>query len=138
MLKKLFETIKDKYLTWLTGKPKEEREWIEWYETTVHYKARSVEDMFKNFKHVIRVEPNTFFNRSDPCWFIPCEDALQYFWPQRVLGDNAVWRLERVIPSVNSVTGKIEYTFGFIGEDMVFVATNKHHDAIMIALKWGA
>jgi hypothetical protein len=132
---KLKEYIVDRWLTWRTGKHKAEREWIQWYEENVVYRASTIPNMFMHFKHVIIVSPNKFFNLCEPFAYVPCEDARQYFWPQRELGENAVWRFERVM--WNQWTEEWDIN-GMGDRDKVFVATNNDADAIMIALKYGS
>lgn len=128
----LIERIKDWYLTRKTGKNKAEREWEAWYEINVVYRASTIENMFMNFKHIIEVDPNKFMV-EDPFTWVPCEDAKQYFWPARELGDNAVWRFERVRKDRWDGRWHIDEMGG---SDHVFVATNNERDAIMIALRW--
>jgi hypothetical protein len=130
---KLLDYIKERYLTWKTGKTKDERDWTEWYYSNVHWKSGNITDMFKNFKHVITVDIEKFMNPHEPITWVPCEDAQQYFWPARPIGENCIWRFERVTWNrwenrwyINEITG----------EDKVFVATNSDRDAVMIALKW--
>lgn len=126
--------ITDKYLTWRTGKDKSQRDWEEWYADNVNYRSTRIKDMFSRFKHIIIVDSNKFF-QFDPFAWVPCEDAKQYLWPQRSLGDNAVWRFERVI---NCPATAWQWEINELsGEDKVFVATNNEQDAIMIALKFG-
>lgn len=129
---KLKDYIVDKWLTWRTGKPKAEREWQAWYEENVVYRASTIPNMFQNFKHVIIVDPNKFM-LEDPFAWRPCDDAQQYFWPARELGNNAVWRFERVIWDQ---WDKCWHINGLGDEDKVFVATNSDKDAMMIALKY--
>lgn len=129
---KLKDYIVDRYLSWRTGKSKEQREWEAWYEINVVYRAQTIENMFMNFKHVIIVNPAQFMI-EDPFAWSPCEDAQQYFWPQRELGNNAVWRFERVRLDRWDNRWHIDEMGG---EDKVFVATNNDRDAIMIALKY--
>ena len=129
---KLKDYIVDKWLTWRTGKPKAEREWQAWYEENVLYRARTIPNMFQNFKHIIEVDHSKFM-LEDPFAWRPCEDAQQYFWPARELGNNAVWRFERVIWDQWDKCWHIN-TLG--DEDKVFVATNSDKDAMMIALKY--
>jgi hypothetical protein len=131
---KLLDYIKEEYLTWKTGKTKEERDWEEWYYSTVHWNARNITDMFKNFKHVISVDIEKFMNLHEPITWVPCEDAMQYFWPARPIGENCIWRYERVYWNSWDNRWVIDE---FVGEDKVFVATNSDRDAVMIALKWG-
>lgn len=128
----MIEWIKDKWLTWRTGKDKAQREWEAWYEHNVVYRANTIENMFMNFKHIVIVNPRKFMI-EDPFAWVPCEDARQYFWPQRELGNNAVWRFERVRKDQWDNRWHIDEMGG---EDKVFVATNNERDAIMIALRW--
>lgn len=128
------EYIVDKWLTWRTGNDKATRDWEAWYKTNVNYRANRINDMFKNFKHIIIVDTDKFVDHSEPFTWVPNKDAKQYFWPQRPLGENAVWRFERVTkaPSTNN-----EWVLNDIGgEDHIFVATNNDKDAIIIALKY--
>lgn len=129
---KLKDWAVDKYLTWRTGKDKSMREWEAWYESTVVYRARTIENMFMNFEHIIPVDPDKFF-QFDPFAYVPCEDAKQYFHPQRELGNNAVWRFERVRKDRWDNRWHLDE---MVGEDRVFVATNNEQDAIIIALRW--
>lgn len=127
------EWIVDKWLTWRTGKSKAEREWEAWYEVNVVYRARTIPDMFRHFKHVIPVSHKKFLDYNGPFAWVPVDDAMQYFWPQRALGNNAVWRFERVIWDKYDQGWHIN---GLGDEDKVFVATNNDQDAIMITLKY--
>jgi hypothetical protein len=129
----LLGRIKDWYLTRKTGKTKAEREWEAWYEQNVNYRATRIKDMFKNFEHIIVVDSNKFF-QFDPFVWVPTEEAKQYFWPDRPLGENAVWRFERVMKTPSTAW---EWEINELGgADTVFVATNNGKDAIMIALKY--
>ena len=129
---KFWDKIKDRWITWRTGKSKEQRDWEAWYEANVDYRAGNITTMFRNFKHVIEVDWQKFITDGGMTW-VPVKDAQQYFWPQRELGENCVWRIERVFWdrwhkcwSLNDIGG----------EDKVFVATNSDKDAIMISLKY--
>ena len=93
----MIEWIKDKWLTWRTGKDRATREWEAWYEANVVYRASNIPNMFMHFKYVIVVNPNKFFDLCEPFDYVPCDEARQYFWPARDLGNNAVWRFERVM-----------------------------------------
>jgi len=125
--------VVDRWLTWRTGKDQQQREWEAWYEANVDYRAGNIPTMFCNFKHVIEVDFDKFITDGGMgCW-VPVENARQYFWPQRKLGENCVWRIEQVFWdqwhkcwSLNSIAG----------DDRIFVATNSERDAIMIALKY--
>ena len=129
---KLLEQIKDWYLIRKTGYTKAEREYRAWYEQTVCLRATRIKDMFKNFKHVVVVDPEKFFNLDEPFGWVVCDDATQYFWPAKQLGETAVWRFERVI---NAPSTAWEWHINEIGgEDKVFVATNNDEDAFMLKL----
>lgn len=125
--------IVDKWLTFWTKKSKSQREWEAWYEENVVYRASSITNMFQHFKHVIIVDSNKFMDLAEPFAWAPCADAQQYFWPQRPLGNNAIWRFERVIWDKWTNTW---YISGLGDEDKVFVATNNEDDAIMMSLKY--
>ena len=91
-------------------------------------------DMFRNFKHIIMVDVDKFVDYHEPFAWVPNEDARQYFWPNRPLGENAVWRFERVI---NCPATANQWEINELGgEDKIFVATNNERDALMIALKY--
>jgi hypothetical protein len=131
---KLKEYIVDRWLTWRTGKTKEERNWHDWYDANVNYGATRIKDMFRNFKHIIIVDTHKFMDPAEPFAWVPCADARQYFWPARPLGENCVWRFERVM---NAPSTAWEWHINELGgEDKVFVATNSDTDAMMIALKY--
>lgn len=130
---KLIERIVDWYLTWRTGNTKSEREWLDWYDQNVNYRASNITDMFKNFKHVIEVDTSKFTNPNEPMAWVPCKDAQQYFWPKRELGNNAVWRFERVMWDKWDNRWHVNCLGG---EDKIFVATNNDKDATMITLKY--
>ena len=125
--------IVDKWLTWRTGKSKDQRDWEAWYEVNVVYCASTIENMFMNFKHVIAVDSHKFLDWAEPFAWVPVNDACQYFWPHRELGNNAVWRFERVRKDQWDNRWHLDELGG---EDQVFVATNNDMDAIMIALKY--
>ena len=129
---KIIDNIKDRWLTYRTGKSKSQREWEAWYNENVNWRANDIADMFKNFKHVIEVDPNKFLWDGGLAW-VPHPKAKQYFWPERELGNNCVWRFERVGWDKWDQRWPINEIGG---GDRVFVATNNKEDAIMIALQW--
>ena len=86
-----------------------------------------------HFEYVMEVNWKSFFDYAEPFAWVPTEDAKQYFYPARELGDNAVWRIERVIWDK---WGQRWYINELGGEDKVFVATNNSKDAMMMALKY--
>ena len=116
---------------WRTGKDKEQREWEAWYEVNVVYRAQTIENMFMNFKHIIPVDGHKFLDWAEPFAWVPVDDAMQYFWPYRELGNNAVWRFERVRLDHWDQRWHLDEMGG---EDKVFVATNNDEDAVMISL----
>jgi hypothetical protein len=128
----IIDKLKDKYLTWKTGKDKATREWEAWYEVNVIYRANTIDNMFMHFEHVIEVDSKKFF-QFDPFTWVPCEDAQQYLWPARPLGENCVWRFERVY--WNGWENKWHIN-EMGGSDKVFVATNNSADATMLALRY--
>lgn len=130
---KIWEDIKDRYLTWRTGFTKSEREYHAWYYSNVNRCANTIQQMFGNFQYIIDVDPDRFLDFSDPFGYYPVESAKQYFWPQRSLGNNCFWTIERVMRDPWTSDWHLN-SLG--GEDHVFVATNSESDAIMIALKW--
>lgn len=130
---KLISYLFDKYLTWRTGKTKEQRDWELWYEHNVNYRANTIKDMFKNFKHVIVVNPDKFMDPNEPMAWVPNKEARQYFWPQRPVETTCVWRFERVIRDSWNTGWEIN---GIGGYDKVFVATNSDEDAVIITLRW--
>lgn len=132
---KLKDILIDKYLTWRTGKNKAQREWEEWYEVNVVYRASTIDNMFMHFKHVIEVDIKKFMDPHEPFAWVPNSDAKQYFWPQRALGNNAVWRFERLYWN----QWEQRWYINDMGDtEKVFVATNNERDAIMIALKYSS
>ncbi len=130
---RLKEYITDKWLTWRTGKDRDQREWEAWYEQNVVYRASTIPNMFMHFKHIIVVDADKFFDVCEPFAYVPNADARQYFWPQRPVTNTCVWRFERVIWDQWEQCWHVN---GMGDRDKVFVATNNEKDAIMIALKY--
>jgi hypothetical protein len=128
----MWENLKDRWITWRTGKTKSQRDYEAWYNSTVNVRAKSVEEMFANFKYVFRVNPNKFL-----IWHFsvePRDDLRQYQYPQRALGDSLLWTVQRGDPNF--------WDNGFVitdptEEDLVYLATNNSEDALMLALKYG-
>ena len=129
----LKEYIIDRWLTWRTGNDKETREWQAWYDENIDYRAGNIPTMFRNFKHVIEVDVEKFTDPCEPFSWVPNKDARQYFWPARPLGENCVWRFERVVWNQWHQCWDIN---GIGDCDKIFVATNSDKDAIMISLKY--
>jgi hypothetical protein len=129
----VIDWIVDKYLTWRTGKDQKQRTWETWYAANVNLRAGYINSMFENFKHIIVVDCEKFFDLSEPFGWVPQEDVEQYCYPNRELGDCIVWKFERVIWDQWDQSWHIS-TLG--DEDMVFVATNNDADAMMIALRY--
>ncbi len=130
----VIEYIKDRWLTWRTGKNKQQRIWDAWQKENIVRHATTVENMFMHFKHIIPVGTN-IFDLHEPFGWCPCEDFKQYLYPNRELGNNTVFYFARGFRDpwdkkchINDVRAE---------EDQVFVATNNDRDAIMITLKYG-
>ena len=128
-----WETVKDRYFTWRTGRSKTEREWHAWYKITIVQAAHTVENYFMNFKYIIEVDPNRVWNQYEPFGWVPVEDFKQYEFPQRALGNNAVISWFRGYRDQWDSRFHINEMAGY---DCTFVATNNEQDAIMIALKY--
>lgn len=124
------EWIIDRWLTWRTGKDKIQRDFEEWCITAVNLRASTAEERFANFKYVLRVDPDKFL-----VWHMliePRDDMSEYRYPQRKLGDNMLWCILR---GEENDHGEF-YITDFGDEDRVYVVTNNHEDAIMLALKY--
>jgi hypothetical protein len=130
IFRKIFHWCQDRYLTWRTGLPRAEREWRTWRGQNVNIRANSVEDMFRNFKYVIRVDPDKFF---DPLSWKPNVDAQEFFFPARTIKDCCVWEFARIRQDTRANRTVIDDCFG---EDACFVATNSSMDATIITLRW--
>lgn len=130
---KLLDKIKDRWLTWRTGKTREVRERDEWIRTNINHRADTIKGIFVNFKYVIEVDFWKFCTDGGMGCLVPVSDARQYLWPERPLGENCVWTIERVCWDQWVGEWRINE---IAGEDRVFIATNNKKDAIMIALRW--
>lgn len=127
----IIESIKDKWLTWRTGKDKSQRDYEAWYHSTVNIRASTIEEYFANFKYVFQVNPNKFL-----VWhmFVDTKDDMsEYRYPQRALGDNMIWTIQR--GEVDYWTNQFTIT-DFGDEDRVYIATNNEADATLLALKY--
>ena len=128
----MIEYIKDKYLTWRTGLDKQTRIWLKWEDENIVHRARTIENMFMNFKYVLPVTTQ-IFNHVEPFGWHPTKEFREYMYPNRELGDNTVYYFAR---------GNRDQWDGHFhldeisGGDQVFVATNNSRDAMMIALKY--
>ena len=129
----IWEKIKDRWLTWRTGKNLQERTWEAWYDVNVVWRAPTIENTFMNFKHIIEVDPEKLLEMWHPFGYCAQESFKQYEYPQKALGENAVWIMRRV--SKDQWDGRWHVN-EIGGEDRVFVATNSDEDAVMIALKY--
>ncbi len=129
----LLELIKDKYLTWRTGKNKQLRTWEKWRDETIVFRAGTVENMFMNFKHIIEVDPDKIFDLDEPFGWNTKAEFDQFQYPHRELGNNTVWYWCRC--TKNQWDGKLHFD-EMGGSDYLFVATNNDKDAIIIALKY--
>ena len=128
----MFDYIKDKWLTWRTGLKKSDREFSKWFEETVVQNAPTIENMFMNFKFILPVSTQ-IFDHDEPFGWVPNEEFRQYMYPNRAIGDCAVYYFARGYR--DRWDGKF-YKDDMSGSDQVFVATNNEVDAIMITLRW--
>lgn len=134
-LRFLFLNTKDKIVDWhltrKTGLNKEEREYKAWLEATVNRRAHTIECALSNFKYIIEVDWNRFFNHAEPFGWIPNQKAKEFLWPAKPIGECSVWFMERIVR--DKWSGK--RNVNCLGdEDIVVVATNNEHDAFMIAM----
>lgn len=129
----MIEYIKDRYLTWRTGYDKSTRTWHKWQEENIVLRASTIENMFMHFKHIVPVSIS-IFDLDEPFGWCPCEDFQQYQYPNRELGDNAVFYIARGYR--DEWDGKFHLNDIRAEQDQVFVATNNDVDAVMIALKY--
>lgn len=124
------EWIVDCWLSWRTGKDKQQRAYEAWYNITVNSRAGLVEEVYKNFKYLIQVDDEKFLIHH--MLTEPRDDMSEYRYPQRELGDNMLWTILRG----EQLQGEF-YITDFGNEDRVYIATNNSEDAIMLALKYG-
>jgi hypothetical protein len=128
----MWENLKDRYLTWRTGKPRQVREFQAWADVAVNLRASTAQAMFSNFEYVFTVDYNKFF--FDAGMFLELDPGTKpYMFPQRALGDNLVYANLR---GEEYESGEF-YITDFGNEDRVYVATNNSKDAVMIALLYG-
>jgi hypothetical protein len=125
--------IVDKWLTWRTGLSKQDRAWKQWHDENIVYRADTIENMFMNFKHIIPVTTD-IFNMREPFGWVPSRAFKQYMYPNRELGDNAVYYFARGFR--DQWDGRFHLNDLRHEQDQVFVATNNDRDALMIALKY--
>jgi hypothetical protein len=130
---KLFENIKERIITLYTGKDKVRRDWEKWSNENIVHRANTLQNYYINFKHIIEVDPQKFWDFDEPFGWCVVEDFMQYEFPQRQLGDNAVGNWFRGY--WDQWDGRFHIT-DLSGTDRVFVATNNDEDAVMIALKY--
>lgn len=129
----LINWIIDRYLTWRTGFNKEERAWHQWCDQNIVARATTIENMFMNFQYIIPVS-TSIFDAHEPFGWCPCEDFKQYLYPNRELGDNAVYYFARGYR--DPWDGQFHFNELRCDPDQVFVATNNLSDAVAITLRW--
>ena len=125
----MIEYIKDKWLTWRTGLDKQTQTWLKWEDENIVHRAGTIENMFMNFKYILPVT-TMIFDHSEPFGWMPSKDFRQYMYPNRALGDNAVYYFAR------GYRDEWDFHFNEFTGDQVFVATNNEVDAMMITLKY--
>lgn len=133
MIRAMFEYLQDRYLTWHTGMPREDREFREWADRTVVQNATTIENMFQNFRHIVPVSTR-IFDLDEPFGWTPCEEFREFLYPQRPLGSNAVYYFARGYR--DAWDGRFHISDLGAEQDQVFVATNSDRDAVIIALRW--
>lgn len=129
----MIERLKERWLTWRTGKDKITRDWEKWRDENIVYAANDVQNYYMHFKHIIEVDPRKFWNHNEPFGWVPVTDFRQYEYPAKPLGDNAVGNWFR---GYWDQWDRRFHICEMSGTDYVFVATNNDEDAIMIALKY--
>lgn len=133
-MKNLIEKIKDKWLTWRTGRDNEGRAFKAWKEKNIAVNARDVTNYFQGYRYVIAVDFNKVCTKFEPMWgMVESEEFLSYMYPHRPLGQNCSFGYFR------GDWDKWDHRFHINdigGIDQMFIATNSGEDAIMIALTW--
>jgi len=129
----MIEFIVDRWLTWRTGLNKQDRQFSKWFEETVVKNASTIENMFMNFKFIIPVSTQ-IFDHNEPFGWVSNKDFQQYLYPNRAIGDCAVYYFARGYR--DRWDGRFHINDISCDQDQVFVATNNEVDAIMIALRW--
>ena len=129
----IVEYIVDKYLTWRTGNDKQTRTWLKWEEENIVRRASTIENRFMHFKYILPVTTQ-IFNHAEPFGWYPNKEFREYMYPNRELGNNAVYYFARGYR--DQWDGKFHLHDLRAEQDQVFVATNNERDAIMIALKY--
>jgi hypothetical protein len=129
----MIEYIKDKYLTWRTGSDKLTRDYRKWYDETVVHRAGTIENMFINFKYILPVSTDIFYD-TELFACLPTDDFCQYMYPARDLSDCAVYYFARGYR--DQWDGKFHLNDLRHDQDQLFVATNNEVDAMMITLKY--
>ena len=133
MIRGIIESLQDRYLTWRTGRSREEREFREWVDRNVVHNATTIENMFVNFRHIVPVSTRVF-DLDEPFGWAPCEEFREFLYPQRPLGSNAVYYFARGYR--DAWDGHFHISDLGAEQDQVFVATNSDQDAVIIALRW--
>ena len=133
---KLISEWLGKYSDWRRGISPERRAWLDWSEQTINPRADTVQRVYAKFKYIIEVDPDHFFSHEELGAWIPCADFKQLAYPNKQLGQCAVWGWFR------GEWSQQWWNSGFLindmfGGDHVFVATNEEQDALWIAMKWG-
>lgn len=125
---KFWPRVRDKYLTWRTGKTQDQRDREAWLDQNINHRAQTVREYYCNFPHIIEVNPDRFLIFH--LFVEPCPEAAQYLWPHKPLGEHAEWGIHRVIDDD-------DYTFNGLGDcDIVIVATHDPMIAAEVSLKF--
>ena len=129
----MIQWIRDRWLTWRTGLTREQREEARWCDLMIVHNANTIENMFHNFEYIIPVSTSILNDHPFLGW-APCDEFQEYLYPQRTLGDNAVWYFARGYR--DPWDGRFHLSDLRAEQDQVFVATNSETDAMIIALRW--
>jgi len=130
---KILENLKDKYLTWKTGRTYHEREIDKWNAENLWLHAPNIKTVFYNYKHIIEVDWHKVFGDCPMMgWYVDKTFRDTYCYPARELGDHTTIKSGRGLYDETSI-----FEFNEIcGGDRVYIGTNNDDDAIMIALKY--
>lgn len=129
----MLETIKDKYLTWRTGRDAKQRELYAWCTGgNIYPGASTIRTKLNGFKHIIPVSWDKIYVYTI-AWE-PVDDFYnKYNFRFREIGDHAM-----VVNMRGEFTNNVDIfeMNELFGGDQAFVGTNNDYDAVMIALKY--
>jgi hypothetical protein len=132
MLITILDIVEDKYLTWKTGLPKADRDYVYWKDRNIVQNAGDANNYFYGYKFVFTTDYAKVFTEADIWGLCPNADFLSYMWPKRPLGNHCYYNIFR------GEWNQHDHRFHFteFGTDELFVATNSEEDAMMLLLKY--